>query len=637
MAENDIDDIELPVVEDDKAPVLQNRPPTPARCVANAAIEAALSDDVRARLLGDELLNVVFLVPGPSWTRPIKDRLEAMLPGAWMTFERDGSSKLHRMDTGNDEVASAVAKGRSVLGVAVAESALPSALVTMADIVANIRTPDESVVARAIGLYLGEVVDPALALSAPGLDFFQLCAAFRPGSNVTQIIDRIRRAQMALTVHADENIGDLQLAVEYGAARDWGLALANDLKLHISGLLPWHEVDHSAIIFGPPGLGKTTYARMLARHMGANLVITSIADLFANGSGYLDSVIKNIDATYQKALAEKPSLVVWDELEALPSRVGLDSRSASVWTPAITKFMLVVSSEIPMVAQIGITNFKEKLDPALLRPGRFGTHLELTQPDEAGIASILRSQLREDLLGADLTHISRVAADRTAAQLMDCVRKARRLARTAGRPLRLADLQDALIPPDAMPAADLLRIATHEAGHVVVGLELGFDEVIHAAIGGLAGAHGQTMMRPSSVLETAVSLEARATVMLAGRTAEIVALGGPPIVGSSADLEEATNIMGEMIMTEGLGGFLVSLADRKDVRAVLRVDRALRAEVESRLQRLSSRAFAILMRRRAAVEAIAAVLAESRFVSGDDARRIFDASAVVSVKADPGK
>ncbi|MCW3062642.1 MAG: hypothetical protein JWQ02_4463, partial [Capsulimonas sp.] len=434
----------------------------------------------------------------------------------------------------------------------------------------------------------------------------------------------IRRAQMALTVHADENIGDLQLAVEYGAARDWGLALANDLKLHISGLLPWHEIDHSAIIFGPPGLGKTTYARMLARHMGANLVITSIADLFSDGPGYLDTVIKNLDSTYKRAEEAKPSLVVWDELEALPSRVGLDSRSASWWTSVITKFMLLVSIERPLVAQLGITNFIDKIDPALKRPGRFGTIIELTQPDEAGIASILRSQLREDLPGADLTHISRVAADRTAAQLMDCVRKARRLARTAGRPLRLADLQDALIPPDAMPAANLRHISVHEAGHVCVSLALGFDEVLHAAIGGRAGAHGQTIMRPGPELESVAALEARVTVMLAGRAAEIVVIGGNPVVGSSSDLEDATIIVGEMIMAEGLGGFLVNIADRKDVRAVLRSDRILRAEVETRLQRLSSRAFEILNRRRVAVEAIAAVLAARRFVSGEEARRILD-------------
>lgn len=97
--------------------------------------------------------------------------------------------------------------------------------------------------------------------------------------------------------------------------------------------------------------------------------------LFATTNGYLDGVIKGIDALFASALAAGPSAIVLiDELDGIPSRAGLNDRHASWWTPVINHFLTTLDSSLSGSASrlivIGATNHPERLDPALIRPGR---------------------------------------------------------------------------------------------------------------------------------------------------------------------------------------------------------------------------------------------------------------------------
>lgn len=630
MAEND-DDTDFPEAED----FLGSHPtPSAAQCLIDAAISAALPKDDRRRFASGELLFAVALAPSASWVKPLVRRAQRLLGNSWTTIWRDGSSKLHAAEVGNDEVADLVAKARSVIGIAPSEKNLPAALVTMADIRIQIAPPDAAVIAAAVSRYTNEKVAPEMAVAAVGLDFEHLRAAFRPDSSAQQIIDRIRAAQTAQTSSSIGRVPDISSAVEYGAVRIWAMGLVEDFAAYRKNELEWHDVvDPSVIIHGNPGLGKTFLMQMLAQALGAQLIITSVAEMFQKGSGYLDAVIKNLSAVYDQAEASKPAVVVFDEIDGFPSRATMDARSASYWTNVVTHFMLLVSTVRPSIVQVGITNHIDKLDPALLRPGRFGRTIELLPPDAAGVVSIIRNQLRGELAGADLSEIGDMATHRTAAELMQAVQVARRAARLEQRPLAVVDLRNAIIPPHPMPPDVIRRIAVHECGHVAVAIELKTDEVVHAAIGGLAGAHGQTIFRPTPGMETARSIEARATTMLAGRAAEIVVFGSS-VAGSSSDLREATALIGEMIACEGLSGPLISLGERGDIHDVIRLDRLLRADVEARLQRLNAKAIEIVRRRRPALDAMAEVLATHRYLAGAEARRLF-ASAPVAPEPVP--
>jgi hypothetical protein len=129
------------------------------------------------------------------------------------------------------EVAVHLARGRPVVGVAAHRDALPSVLRRAADVTLTMGTLDGATLGRAIQMFTGTRaptgIDDKLAL---GLDFNDLVSAFRKNSSAADIVDRLRKAGAALRGGGSaERLPDLETAIEYGAARVWGLALARDI------------------------------------------------------------------------------------------------------------------------------------------------------------------------------------------------------------------------------------------------------------------------------------------------------------------------------------------------------------------------------------------------------------------------
>ncbi|WGD51459.1 AAA family ATPase [Bradyrhizobium sp. CB1650] len=236
----------------------------------------------------------------------------------------------------NIEVAADLSRDRPVIGVAVDRDALPSALTTAADLTIRIGAPTGATIGRAIRMFTGRRGRGALDDGiATGLEFHDLVAAFRSNSSPADIIERLRKAATALGGPGNiDRLPKLQDAVEYGAARTWGLALAKDIADYRAGRLDWQSVDRGAVLFSEPGLGKSLYARILAQACGVPLVTYSIADLFANSPGYLDSVIKSSRAMFERAAAMGPCCILFlDEIDALPNRATMSPRGADWWTP----------------------------------------------------------------------------------------------------------------------------------------------------------------------------------------------------------------------------------------------------------------------------------------------------------------
>lgn len=606
--------------------------PDGVRCVVDAVLAAAMSDDTQRCLAVGEALAVVIRVPTGAWVAPVEAAIERINPQA-NVFARDGSNRSgHKADVGNGDVAKHLAKGRTVVGIAPSPATLPRALVAAADLTLELKI-DDRILARAVARFVGATDESQETIDGLAtLDLHDISAAFRAGSNAREIVERIRRAARRLSSPRVDRLPRLVDAVEYGRARDWGLALGCDFSEYNLGLLKWNDLGPNALFAGAPGLGKTFFARVLCAHLGIPLIPTSLSDIFATSAGYLDSVIKGIREVFARAEAAAPAAILWDELDSLPMRAELDDgRSSSWWTPVVTEYLTLLDSAAggarPGVFVWAATNYPERIDPALIRPGRLDRIIEFTEPGPDGIVSIARHHLAGDLAGIDLTAIGPLGLGRSPAEIAAAVKAARGVARAEKRALVYDDMVEALAPRVDLDAATLRRIAEHEAGHVVTALAAGPDEVIAVDVVGNEGAFGRTIFRRRQGITTRSTVENRAIVHLGGRAAEAVVYDGDCAAnaggGETSDLALATEEVASLRLSMGLGDGLAYLAEPGAAKGLLRLDARLRAAVDADLARLHEIAVGIVRRHRASLDAIAAALVARRHLSGDEVRAIF--------------
>jgi cell division protease FtsH len=632
-----IDDDELPACELDEldgGDALAVRDPRKASArevLARETLRAALKASRRPRLLARPGLAVILIAPSAAWVAPLAEAARAIARGAYFVT-RDGRSRQHRPDTDSDLAAEVLASGRSVVGVSPdPEAYLPRTLVGAADAIVSVPPPSRAVLRRAIRLVTGGRAPRIEA--PPALDFPDLVAAIRAGSTPTACARRLAAAMQARAgVPQSASAPRLSELTGYGPAREWGLQLARDLRAWREGLLDWSEIQRAAVLDGPPGTGKTTFAGALARELGLPLVATSMGSLMTSGSGYLDAVCRAWSETIARAASQAPAVLFVDEIDAIPNRARLDGRSAEYWNALVGHILTtldgVAAREAARLILLGATNRAEALDPALVRPGRFDRIIPIPPPDAAALAEIIRHHLGSDLAGEDLGPIAQLGEGGTGADARDWVKSARAAARAAGRALTVEDLVNVVAPPDPRPAAVVERIAVHEAGHALAIARLGTGELGHVTTVAAGSSGGRTSARRPAFVPTREALEREIVVALAGRAAEElvfgeVSAGSGGDVGS--DLWRATRIAADIRLRHGLSGSLLFRAQH-DTEALVGADPELRAEVEADLARLYGRALELIRLERRGLEALAAALVRRRHLDGEEALRLLESA-----------
>ncbi len=153
------------------------------------------------------------------------------------------------------------------------------------------------------------------------------------------------------------------------------------------------------LLFGPPGTGKTLLAKAVANESECNFIAVKGPELLSKWVGESEKGVREI---FRKARQASPSIIFFDEVDALVPKRGTYAGSSHVTESVVSQILTELDGmeELRNVTILAATNRPDMLDEALLRPGRLERHIYVPAPDEES-----RKKIFEVYLGGDTEQI----------------------------------------------------------------------------------------------------------------------------------------------------------------------------------------------------------------------------------------
>jgi len=172
------------------------------------------------------------------------------------------------------------------------------------------------------------------------------------------------------------------------------LAMKDPEKFLKIGIKP----PKGALLYGPPGCGKTLLARALATESGANMILVRGPEILSKWVGESEKAIREI---FRKAKASAPCVVIFDELDSLARFKSVEE--SGVGETLLSQLLTEMEEGgTPRVVVVGITNRPDLLDNSMLRTGRLDLILFVQPPDEKGRLEIIKNLTKKMPLANDV-------------------------------------------------------------------------------------------------------------------------------------------------------------------------------------------------------------------------------------------
>ena len=159
-------------------------------------------------------------------------------------------------------------------------------------------------------------------------------------------------------------------------------AMINPEKFTKMGIKP----PKGALLYGPPGCGKTLLARALATESSGNMILVRGSEILSKWVGESEKAIREI---FRKAKSSSPCVIIFDELDSLAKFKSNDDNGVgeTILSQLLTE---MEDGSASRVVVIGISNRPDIIDGAVLRTGRLDLRIFIQPPDERGRLDIIK-------------------------------------------------------------------------------------------------------------------------------------------------------------------------------------------------------------------------------------------------------
>jgi transitional endoplasmic reticulum ATPase len=215
------------------------------------------------------------------------------------------------------------------------------------------------------------------------------------------------------------------------------------------------RIERGVLLYGPPGTGKTLLARAVANECGCRFIAVRGPELLTKWFGESEQAVRDL---FERARSVAPCVIFFDEIEAVARSRSRDSGDSGAADRVVNQLLAEIDGLVDLgdVSIIGATNDPRSIDPALLRPGRLGLHIEVPLPDAAGRHDLFAMYLPAEDLVSHLATYAEMTPGRSGADIAMIAREARlnalrRTAFTAATPVTHEDVLDSIRGRGATP------------------------------------------------------------------------------------------------------------------------------------------------------------------------------------------